>query len=101
MDKYKIIYKNGNEQFKNLITKEQFKDIQTNNTVIDAIESSNGHKTKEGALEIFKIKKYLEKTYGEYFVIGSPLHKAVNDGIMILPSQQGGNIPIKVVKLKE
>lgn len=58
------------------------------------------NKTKKAELEakVEQQKKKL-KPYGEYFVIGSPLYKAISTGILVLPVTQGGTSLVVINKI--
>lgn len=100
--KFRITYQNGMTQVKNLIDKYLYSDIKEMNRHIISLEAKQvgfGKKSKEFKTIEQEINAIEEKIaeFGEYFVEGSPLHKAIfNGGNLILPYSQGGVQKINV-----
>jgi len=96
LGKYKITYSNGISQFKNLIYHRTYlNEIELAENEIYKIEKANKFKpTKESQA----LRKYLKITFGEYFTDKSPLFKAISTGVLELPSQQGLNHNVKIIR---
>ncbi len=94
MKSYKIEYDNGMVQVKNLIPKSDYNDIiqpllnEAHQLELDKLEKASK-----------AIKTYLKKRFGDYFVIGSPLYKAITNDFVDLPNSQGGKHNAKLTML--
>lgn len=90
--KYQITYSKGIVQVKNLIDQKLYDDFMKSVTP-----------TKEFVVsekEIQKISKAFKKEHGdEFFTTESPLCKAIESGLLVLPLSQGGITKCIVKKL--
>lgn len=94
---YKIVYNNGFEQTKNLISHTDYIEI------IKPISSiaANLELSKSTRNEAKVLKKLLKNMFGdEWFTDNSPLFESIKTGILSLPKHQGGDHKIKVTKTK-
>lgn len=101
---YEITYHNKNfKQVFNLITKEQYETmVKPRHMAINNIESSDKFTKEEKKQKVNIIKKQLIEEFGTYdlVVIGSPIHQAIDTGIVSLPNHQGGDHPVSIVKIE-
>lgn len=108
--RYKITYPNGSgiSQFKYLINhKDHIDDIKPKYLEIATLEAEQAkYKKKNDKFKVLgnkisEIKSYIKKTYGdEFFTTESPLYLShSNNGMMILPEWQGGEIRVVLEKL--
>lgn len=99
---YKIYYPDLNVyQIKNLISHDDYlNDIKIKQSEITRLESTIP-KSKNISKKIKELKKEISDNYGsEYFTDNSPLwNSQFFNGIMNLPSHQGGKINVKLFKL--
>lgn len=82
--KYKITYENGVIQFYNLISHNDFINVikPTKDKIYD-LEKENKFKP---TIESNKLKEYLINTFSSnFFTTESPLFKALETGILVLP----------------
>lgn len=100
LGKFKIIYSNGVNQEKILISQEEYKNtIKPKLEEIIKLESELiglGKKNKRRVEIEDSIKKIEDSiNIGEFFTSESPLGKALTTGILVLPNCQGGNQHVK------
>jgi len=96
LGKYKITYENGISQTKNLIYhRDYLNKIKIAENEIYEIEKANKFKPTE---ESKRLKAYIKTAFGEYFTDESPLFKAISTGILELPSHQGLNHNVKIIR---
>lgn len=89
IDIYEISYQNGITQRKNLISHDDYLEIiiPTNDVISELERRNKFRETKESA----QLKRDLKDMFGsEWFTDKSPLYKAIQTGILSLPSAQGG-----------
>ena len=97
MKTFQITYVNQNiNQTKNLVSLDTYihyiKPIEQliYELTCELYNCGKKNKIKKGELEIkIKEQKKKLKPYGDYFVINSPLYKAITTGVLILPKIQG------------
>jgi hypothetical protein len=90
--RYRITYKNGMVQEKDLISHSDYENIVKPYTdkIYDLIKDKMDS-------EADLLKAELKAMFGsEWFTDGSPLFEASKTGILSLPKSQGGNHPCKV-----
>ena len=101
LDKYKITYtKQGVTQFKHLISHDDYiNDIKPSYDEIDVLETAK--KDKEANKKLASdIKKRLKKTYTDnWFTDKSPLFYAIENGVLSLPTHQGGDVVCEIIKV--
>lgn len=94
MKLYQINYNNGMIQVKSLIPSSDYEEIikpllnEAHQLEIDKLDKASK-----------AIKRFINKTFGDYFVIGSPMYRAITYDVLELPISQGGNHPIKLKML--
>ena len=87
---YKIRYGNGMVQHCNLINQSDYETIvkPTKDRIADLLLT----KDKDDKSEAKRLKDDLKAQFSDnYFTTGSPIYKAVGNGILSLPEHQGGN----------
>jgi hypothetical protein len=91
---YKIIYKNGVTQVKNLIEHIDYETV-IKPKLVEIYELEVLKKDREASI----IKKELKETFGEnYFTDKSPLYYGIETGILSLLPQQGGDHSVNITK---
>lgn len=99
LGKYKITYKNGFIQYKDLISYNDYETIikPSNDKILDLEYLLSAKNKKEISSKIHSIKQELKQQFGDnWFLDKSPLYDAIKTGILSLPSHQGGDHKIKV-----
>lgn len=98
--RYKITYKNGFIQEKNMISFDDYAGIYKPSMIkMTDIESSDAPK-KERDEKINKIKDKMKFLFGsDWFTSTSPLSLAIETGVLSLHLHQGGDHKIKLEKI--
>lgn len=104
---YRLTYKNNISQVKELISREDFEYYTTLNKEKGSLELKvKGKKVDKNQLAIDKARlaevnsELLANFQHEFFVEGSPLHKAMETGIMVIepPAGNAGTYLVQIVK---
>lgn len=99
LDKYKIIYKNGFVQYKNLISHNDYLSIiKPLKHEIWNLEIDKKLSKVDKAKKINELKSVISD-YGSFFTDKSPLFYAIETGILELTKNQGGKHKIELIKL--
>jgi hypothetical protein len=102
LSQYKIIYKNGAIQYKNLISHSAYLGIikPIRKKIYELESEENKYVRKANQSQIKRLKRRLIEMYGvNWFTDQSPLFYAIETGILKLLPQQGGSHQIKIEKI--
>lgn len=101
---YEITYHQGTRQVKELINREDYevyRQLSDKKSDISSKLKGKNKNKKDPKLvaELSKVSNELKDFSYPFFVVGSPIYDGIETGILSLPSSQGGDTPIKVIKI--
>jgi hypothetical protein len=102
---YEIDYLNGIKQEKELISKEDsvtYNDLISQKNDLEIKMSGKNKRDPELKLQIEAVKEKLKEFSFPFFVVDSPLYKAIESGVMIIDESSGnsGKYPMKITKIE-
>lgn len=100
---FEFVYPNGHKQIKELISTADFKTYLALKKQKEILETKTERKkpNPEDIATLRVVNEQIKEYSFPFIVEGSPMHDAIETGIIELPEDQGGNHEVKVKKVNK